>query len=78
MTPRTIVYRPGIGSQPGHPLERHAGEVWVGGQGPARQQDADDKFATNARLCCHGLPVAACGRRHRAGQRPTRCCRCAG
>ncbi|ARU24302.1 putative propionate catabolism operon regulatory transcription regulator (prpR) (plasmid) [Ralstonia solanacearum] len=58
----------------------------MGGQGPARQQDADDKFATNARLCCHGLPVAAsalmgraaCGRRHRAGQRPTRCCRCAG
>ncbi|CAD17338.1 hypothetical protein RSp0187 [Ralstonia pseudosolanacearum GMI1000] len=31
----------------------------MGGQGPARQQDADDKFATNARLCCHGLPVAA-------------------
>ncbi|WP_369951891.1 biotin carboxylase [Ralstonia syzygii] len=43
----------------GHPLERRADEVWVVGQAPALQQDADDKYATNAHLRRHGLPVAA-------------------
>lgn len=43
----------------GHPIARRAGEAWVVGQAPALQQDADDKFATNARLRRHGLPVAA-------------------
>ncbi|MDB0573626.1 biotin carboxylase [Ralstonia solanacearum] len=43
----------------GHPIERRADAAWIVGQAPALQQDADDKFATNARLRRHGLPVAA-------------------
>ena len=43
----------------GHPLEDVLHKVWVVGQHPRRQQDVDDKFATNALLRAHGLPVAA-------------------
>jgi len=43
----------------GHPLEAVMRDVQVVGQLPQRQQDADDKFATNAMLRAHGLPVAA-------------------
>ncbi|WP_432379902.1 biotin carboxylase [Duganella sp. P38] len=42
----------------GHPLEAHRGRVAIVGQLPERQQAADDKFATNALLKSHGLPVA--------------------
>jgi D-alanine-D-alanine ligase-like ATP-grasp enzyme len=41
----------------GHPLEAYLGRVAIVGQLPATQQAADDKFATNAMLKSHGLPV---------------------
>ena len=43
----------------GHPIEAVLHRVHVVGQLPQRQQDADDKFATNAMLRAQGLPVAA-------------------
>lgn len=43
----------------GHPLEVTTRRVQIVGQLPQRQQDADDKFATNAMLRARGLPVAA-------------------
>jgi len=43
----------------GHPIEAVLRRVHVVGQLPQRQQEADDKFATNAMLRAHGLPVAA-------------------
>nr|WP_311529228.1 biotin carboxylase [uncultured Ralstonia sp.] len=43
----------------GHPIEAVLNRVHVVGQLPQCQQDADDKFATNAMLRAHGLPVAA-------------------
>ena len=43
----------------GHPLESRLEDVWIVGQMPARQQQVDDKFATNAALRAQGLPVAA-------------------
>lgn len=43
----------------GHPFEAVMRRVQIVGQLPQRQQDADDKFATNAMLRTHGLPVAA-------------------
>lgn len=43
----------------GHPIEAVLHRASVVGQLPQRQQDADDKFATNAMLRAQGLPVAA-------------------
>ncbi|WP_313633479.1 hypothetical protein [Massilia timonae] len=43
----------------GHPLEAVMERCWIVGQLPAAMQEADDKFATNARLRAAGLPVAA-------------------
>ncbi|MGM3277684.1 biotin carboxylase [Ralstonia sp. 24A2] len=43
----------------GHPLEAVMHQAQVVGQLPQRQQNADDKFATNAMLRAHGLPAAA-------------------
>lgn len=43
----------------GHPLESRMEDVWIVGQMPSRQQQVDDKFATNAGLRARGLPVAA-------------------
>jgi D-alanine-D-alanine ligase len=43
----------------GHPLEAHLADFWIVGQLPQRQQEGDDKFATNARLRKDRLPVAA-------------------
>ena len=43
----------------GHPLESVMDDCWIVGQLPAAMQEADDKFATNARLRAAGLPVAA-------------------
>ena len=43
----------------GHPLEAVMDRCWIVGQLPAAMQEADDKFATNARLRAAGLPVAA-------------------
>ncbi len=43
----------------GHPLEQVLDQFWIVGQLPAAMQAGDDKFATNALLRAHGLPVAA-------------------
>jgi D-alanine-D-alanine ligase-like ATP-grasp enzyme len=43
----------------GHPLERVLNTHWIVGQHPAAQQAGDDKFATNALLRGHGLPLPA-------------------
>lgn len=42
----------------GHPIERVMGSCWIIGQLPSAMHAADDKFATNALLRAHGLPVA--------------------
>lgn len=42
----------------GHSLEAVMDRCWIVGQLPAAMQEADDKFATNARLRAAGLPVA--------------------
>lgn len=43
----------------GHPLEQVLDQFWIVGQLPAAMEAGDDKFATNAMLRAHGLPVAA-------------------
>jgi D-alanine-D-alanine ligase len=43
----------------GHPLESKISDLWIVGQMPERQQQIDDKFATNAKLRACGLPVAS-------------------